>query len=67
MPAEPALHSWELNTAEARELQRRLAASVDATRPLAPIKTLAGADVSYDRQDRWLYAAVVVLRRKPGR
>jgi deoxyribonuclease V len=66
VPAESAQHSWDLNTAEARDLQRRLAASVDATRPLAPIKTLAGADVSYDRRDRWLHAAVVVLRADNG-
>jgi deoxyribonuclease V len=66
VPVESALHSWELNTAEARELQRRLAASVDATRPLARIKTLAGADVSYDKHDRWLYAAMVVVRADTG-
>jgi deoxyribonuclease V len=62
VPPHSPLHSWELNTAEARELQQRLAASVVASRPLGAIKTLAGADVSYNKYDRWLYAAVVVLR-----
>ncbi len=64
MSAESSLHSWALTTMEARELQRRLASSVDTSRPLVPIKTLAGADVSYDKRDRWLYAAVVVLQWK---
>ena len=67
VPPEPALHSWELSTAEARELQRRLAASVDATRPLSSIQTLAGANVlTIDRiagfMPRWSCSG-----RTPGR
>jgi deoxyribonuclease V len=57
----PPLHTWDLTTAAARELQRELGASVDTSRPLPPIKAVGGADVSYDKFDRWLYAAVVVL------
>jgi len=51
-----------LSTTQARDLQLRLAAQVDATRPLPPYSTVAGADVSYDRRGKWLHAAVVVLR-----
>jgi deoxyribonuclease V len=51
-----------LSTSEARDLQLRLAARVDATRKLPPCSTVAGADVSYDRRGKWLHAAVVVLR-----
>ncbi|HKI19539.1 MAG TPA: deoxyribonuclease V [Isosphaeraceae bacterium] len=56
------LHSWDLTTAEARDLQLRLAAAVDARRPLPRYTTVAGADVSYDLRGKWLHAAVVVLR-----
>ncbi len=57
-----ALHSWDLTTAEARDLQLRLAGCVDATRQLEAYETLSGADVSYDKRAKWLHAAVVVLR-----
>jgi deoxyribonuclease V len=62
MPRKSGLHSWDLTTAEARDLQLRLAAQVDAARPLERYSTVAGADVSYDRRGKWLHAAVVVLR-----
>jgi deoxyribonuclease V len=55
-------HSWDLTTAEARDLQLRLAARVDSTRALPRYMTVGGADVSYDRRGKWLYAAVVVVR-----
>jgi deoxyribonuclease V len=51
-----------VTTAEARDLQLRLAAQINTTRPLKTYKTIAGADVSYDKRDRWLHAAVVVLQ-----
>ena len=44
------VHSWDLTTSEARDLQLRLAARVDARRPLAAYETVAGADVSYDKR-----------------
>ena len=56
------LHSWDLTTAEARDLQLKLAAQVDATCPLNAYERIAGADVSYDKRAKWLHAAVVVLR-----
>jgi deoxyribonuclease V len=56
------LHSWDLSTAEARDLQLDLAARVDRTRVLPAIETVAGADVSYEIRGKWLYASVVVLR-----
>jgi deoxyribonuclease V len=55
-------HTWDLTTAEARDLQLRLAARVDSTRELANYATVAGADVSYQIRGKWLHAAVVVLR-----
>jgi deoxyribonuclease V len=58
----PHLHSWDVDPTEARALQRSLAARVDVTTRLGPWKTLAAADVSYNKYSEWLYAAVVVLR-----
>jgi deoxyribonuclease V len=60
--SKPDLHSWDLTTAEARDLQLRLAAQIDSTSPVRSYETVAGADVSYDRRGKWLYAAVVVVR-----
>ena len=62
MPEVETLHSWDVSTAEARDLQLDLAARVDRTRAMPPIETVAGADVSYELRGKWLYAAVVVLR-----
>ena len=62
MPSVPVLHSWDLDTEEASKLQLALAALVDTTRPLAEVRTVGGADVSYDLQGKWLYGAVVVTR-----
>ncbi len=61
MDQKSELHSWEVTTAEARELQLRLAAQINTKPPLKAYKTIAGADVSYDKRAKWLHAAVVVL------
>src|SRR5690348_17263194 len=58
----PPKHRWDLDAAEARALQTRLAAEVDIGRPLGPWRTIAAADVSFDRGGDDLYAAVVVTR-----
>jgi deoxyribonuclease V len=55
-------HSWELDTAQARDLQLRLAPQVDRSRTLGGYETIAGADVSYNIRSPQLYAAVVVVR-----
>ena len=62
MPKISVLHSWDLDTEQARELQLELAARVDTTRPLAEVRTVGGADVSYDLRGKWLYGAIVVTR-----
>jgi deoxyribonuclease V len=64
VPPVETLHSWDLSTQEARDLQLELAARVDVTRPLTSFATVAGADISYELRGKWLYAAVVVLRAK---
>jgi deoxyribonuclease V len=56
------LHEWPTSTTEARELQTRLAHRVDTSSPLKSWDLIAAADVSYNKFDPWLYAAVVVVK-----
>ncbi len=60
------LHSWDLSAAEAVALQKELASKVDVRTPLADVKLIAGADVSYTRFSNVFYAAVVVIRLSDG-
>lgn len=55
------LHGWDLSTAEARDLQTALAARVDTSRRLQTWRTVAAADLSYNKFDLVLHAAVVVI------
>ncbi len=55
------LHRWDLSAAEARALQTELAERVVSDRPLPGWRTLAAADVSFDRYGTELYAAVIVV------
>jgi deoxyribonuclease V len=64
VPPVETLHSWDLSTQAARDLQLELAGRVDVTRPLTSFETVAGADISYELREKWLYAAIVVLRSK---
>jgi deoxyribonuclease V len=57
----PFDHPWDLTPIEARALQKELAKAVDTSSPLPPWKTLAAADVSFDRGSEVLFAAVVVV------
>ena len=59
----PRLHRWDLTATEARALQVELASKVHVSRPLGEWRTLAAADVSFDRFGTVLYAAVIVFRR----
>lgn len=56
-----APHAFDVTVAEARGLQERLRAAVVARDDFGPLRTVAGADVSYDRGSPELFAAVVVL------
>ena len=57
------LHRWNLTPKEAVALQRELGKQVDVASPAtAPIETVAGCDISYNRGSPILYAAVVVVR-----
>lgn len=58
----PLEHRWDITPTEARALQAELAGKVDTTSPLPDWKTLAAADVSFDRGSDVLFAAVVVVQ-----
>jgi deoxyribonuclease V len=62
MASNAPLHTWDLDTSQARELQLALAGSVNTTHAISTYSTVGGADVSYNKRGRWLYAALVVLR-----
>ncbi len=57
----PVLHGWDLTTAEARELQARLALRVIRSKTGIRPQTIGGIDVSVSRFSRLGRAAVVVL------
>jgi deoxyribonuclease V len=54
-------HAWDLDSAAAAELQRRLAARVVRTDMLGPVRHVAGVDVGFEAGNTVTRAAVVVL------
>jgi len=57
------LHRWDLDYADAVELQNRLrGALVQSPVNLGRVNTVAGVDVSCSRQSSLIHAAIVVLR-----
>ena len=58
----PTLHRWDLSPAAAVALQLKLASRVDVSRPLGPVRTVAGCDISHAQRSPILFAVVVVLR-----
>jgi deoxyribonuclease V len=61
MPKHHPLHDWNLTPKEAVALQKELRDRVLATEPRTPIRTVAGADISFNRFSSTIYAAIVVL------
>lgn len=55
------LHPWGLAYQEAITVQRRLSEEIRESPLSKPVKTVAGADVSYARRGRTLYAAALVF------
>ncbi len=56
------LHRWDLTPTEAVALQRELAGRIDTRAPLPRWNLVAGADASYNRFSKTVYAGVVVIR-----
>ena len=61
MSSTAARHAWDLNPAQAIELQRSLAASVVRSDALGPVRRVAGVDVGFEDGNTVTRAAVVVL------
>lgn len=59
--ADQVRHAWDVTPLEARQIQAELAPRVVRDVPLGSVRLVAGADISYDRGDDTLYAAVVVV------
>ncbi len=55
------LHDWNLSPREAVELQKRLREQVRIAPLGREIKTIAGADISFNKFDPTVYAGIVVL------
>jgi deoxyribonuclease V len=53
-------HRWSLSPREAIAVQRRLAASVQQTRPRAPLRLAAGLDAAFSRDGEHCIAGVVL-------
>jgi deoxyribonuclease V len=56
------LHEWSLAPREAIELQKKLRERVRIEPLRKKVETVAGADISFNKFDPTIYAAVVVLR-----
>ena len=54
-------HPWDLSCKEAIAVQRRLSGQICQVPLTKPVRTVAGADVSYARQSAQVYAAVLVF------
>jgi deoxyribonuclease V len=55
-----ALHPWQVTPDEAVALQTQLAARVDTSTPLGPVRLVAGCDIAYAIDSPLAFAAVVV-------
>lgn len=56
------LHPWDLTPTEAVELQKRLRGEVRLQPPPATIRTVAGADISFNKFEDTIYVGIVVVR-----
>lgn len=56
-----ALHDWNLSPQQAVQLQQQLRDRVNITPLTKPVKTIAGADISFNKYSPRVYAAIVVL------
>ena len=62
MPILPTLHSWDLSPRDAIALQNDLRERIRLQTPPRRLRTVAGADISFNKDDETIYAGIVVLR-----
>ncbi len=56
------LHPWDLTPETAVELQRQLRSQVRLQAPASPVRTVAGADISFNKFEETIYVGIVVVR-----
>ncbi len=56
------LHTWDVNPAQAIEIQRQLCSQIVIEKPQQEFHLVAGADISFDKGSDVVYAGVVVLQ-----
>lgn len=61
MKFENRLHAWDVSTAEAREIQRKLAGKVILEDDFNAIRYVAGADIGFESNNKITRAAISIL------
>ena len=62
MPPLPKLHDWNLSPTQAVAMQKGLRERVQlAPLDLSQVRTVAGADISFNKFSETIYAGIVVL------
>lgn len=61
MKFESRLHAWDVSTAEAREIQRKLAGKVILEDEFDAIHCVAGADIGFESNNKITRAAISIL------
>ena len=62
VPSVPDLHPWNLSPSDAIALQKSLRDRLTLRTPSCRLQTVAGADISFNKDDPTVYAGIVVLR-----
>lgn len=55
------MHSWELTTEEAVELQKKLRDQIKLEPLQKPVELVGGTDISFNLYDDTVYAGIVIL------
>ena len=61
LPPMQTLHDWNLTPAAAVELQKSLRGQVRLQVPGGPIRTVTGADISFNKSEETIYAGIVMV------
>lgn len=54
-------HAWDVTLKEAFQIQKKIEGYVDLTPLTVPIKIIAGADVSFNKYEKDVYAGIIML------
>lgn len=54
-------NNWDISPGEARALQERLRSKIEISPLPRPIKLVAGADISFNKYEKTVYAGIIIL------